>query len=63
MAKRHPRRDTAGLLFYLAAWGVSSVLTGVLLGRYLKEVSADDPIGEPIEAPALKIARSRQSAS
>lgn len=57
MTKRHPRRGTTGLLLYLTAWGISSVMVGVLLGRYLKQVSADYPLAEPIEAQPAKITR------
>jgi hypothetical protein len=51
---RRPRGETTGWFFYLAAWGVSSIAVGVLLGRYLKQVSADYPLAKPGAAPSAR---------
>ena len=51
---RRSRGETTGWFFYLAAWGVSSVAVGFLLGRYLKQVSADYPLAEPGAAPSAR---------
>ena len=61
--ERHPQGESTRWLFYLAAWGVSSVMTGVVLGRYLKQLSADYPLAEPSATPASKIAGPRRDAS
>jgi hypothetical protein len=61
--ERHPQGESARWLFYLAAWGVSSVMAGVLLGRHLKQVSADYPLAEPSATPTSKIAGPRPGAS
>lgn len=61
--ERHPQGESARWLFYLAAWGVSSVMVGALLGRYLKQVSAEYPLSEPGATPASKIAGPRRDAS
>ena len=51
---RRPRGETTSWFFYLAAWGLSSIAVGVLLGRYLKQVSADYPLAEPGIAPSAR---------
>jgi hypothetical protein len=47
----------------MAAWTVGSVVVGVLLGRYLKQVAEDYPLAEPSVAPASKSLKPRFLAS
>jgi len=44
------RRQTASWLLYLAAWGVSSLMVGVLLGRHLKQEAQEDLLPAPARA-------------
>jgi hypothetical protein len=41
------RRHATGWLFYLAAWGVSSIMVGALLGQRLKQDAEDELLPEP----------------
>lgn len=56
--RTHPKRH---LWRAMAAWSVGSLVIGVLVGRYLKEVSEDYPLVDPGTGSAPKSPKPRNA--
>jgi hypothetical protein len=61
MGKQKYNPGGNGWLLYLAAWGVSSVMIGVLIGRHLRQVSSYYPPAEPSLIPDAETVRKLQA--